>query len=309
VRRFALIGALAALAAAGSTVGTSAASFTAHKANPANTFTTAADWVAPALTLTAPAAGSYTNDKTPALGGASGKAATDSATVTAKVYSGSTATGTALQTPTVTRSPTTGTWSATATTLADGTYTAQATQSDTAGNTATRANVFTVDTKAPTPVSISAANGGGGAAGRLNAGDTITYRFSEGIEPSTIMAGFAGGATTADVNVGFLNNGTADYFSVIDTANNQTLTLDTSVASIAELVTANLVWPAKLSQSADGTTFTVVLGTAPTSGVATVTNTSHSMAWTAKAGPKDYATNPLTVPANPVTETDGDRDF
>src|SRR6476660_4787042 len=54
-------------------------------------------------------------------------------------------------------------WSTTAGALADGTYTAQAVQSDAAGNmgSSSPANVFTVDTGAPSVVDVSStlANG------------------------------------------------------------------------------------------------------------------------------------------------------
>ncbi|HEX7298603.1 MAG TPA: Ig-like domain-containing protein, partial [Solirubrobacteraceae bacterium] len=107
------------------------------------------DATAPALTLTTPANGSATNDTTPTISGAAGNAATDSSTVTVKIYSGTGTGGTVLQTLTPTRSG--ATWTTTAATLAQGTYTVQATQTDTAGNVATSAaNTFTVDTTAPT---------------------------------------------------------------------------------------------------------------------------------------------------------------
>jgi hypothetical protein len=80
MRSIAAVVALAALAAAGSCVHSSRAAFTAKGRNPANTFTTVADF-APAVTLTAPAAGTYTNDTTPTFSGAAGTATGDSATV------------------------------------------------------------------------------------------------------------------------------------------------------------------------------------------------------------------------------------
>ena len=88
------------------------------------------DATPPAVTLTAPADGSRTNDTTPAYSGAAGNATGDSASVTVKVYIGTTATGgtpcrrarrrAAAATWTVDGSPA----------LAEGTYTAQATQAD-----------------------------------------------------------------------------------------------------------------------------------------------------------------------------------
>ncbi len=105
------------------------------------------DTGAPAVTVTTPAAGSRTRDNTPSLGGAAGNATGDSATVTVKIYAGSTATGTPVQTLPLTRSA--ATWSGTAATLADGTYTVQATQADDVGNSHSDARTFVVDTTAP----------------------------------------------------------------------------------------------------------------------------------------------------------------
>jgi PKD repeat protein len=106
------------------------------------------DTTAPTVTVTTPGAGSVTHDTTPALGGAAGNAAGDSATVTARIYSGTGTGGTLLQTIGVTRSGTS--WSATAAALGAGSYTVQAQQTDAAGNSGLSAPVsFTVDTSSP----------------------------------------------------------------------------------------------------------------------------------------------------------------
>jgi large repetitive protein len=122
--------------------------------NVGNTFTLAQqsftiDSVAPVVSLTAPVNGARTSDTTPTFTGAAGTAAGDLATVTVKIYSGSTTGGTLVQTVNTTASG--ASWLVAAPTpLADGTYTAQASQSDSAGNTGTSsANTFVVDTTAP----------------------------------------------------------------------------------------------------------------------------------------------------------------
>lgn len=298
--------ALAVLAAAGSNVHASRAAFTAKGRNPANTFTTAADFP-PAVTLTAPAAGSYTNDTTPTFSGAAGTAIGDSATITLRVYSGTTATGTAVQTRTATRIG--GTWTTTLTAaLAAGTYTVRAAQADSAGNTGSATVTFTIDTTPPQPATISTANAANGAKGRLDAGDSITYGFSEAIAPASVLSTFGGGSTTADVQVFFSNAGTTDYFALRDSGGQQNVRLDSYVASNAELVTANVTWPATLTQSSDGRSFTVTLGTAPASGVGATANTARNMAWSPKAGPTDRAGNALSF-SGTTAEIDGDVDF
>ena len=98
-----------------------------------------------------------------------------------KIYSGSTATGTAVQThDRHALGHDAGRRRATA--LAQGTYTAQATQTDTSGNTGTSsANTFTVDTTKPTATNIAATNKTGGTAGKIENGDTLTFTYSEPI--------------------------------------------------------------------------------------------------------------------------------
>jgi Big-like domain-containing protein len=151
------------------------------------------DGTAPALTLTTPANGSASTDTTPAISGAAGNAATDSTTVTVKIYNGTGTGGTVAQTLTPTR--TAATWSTTAATLAQGTYTVQATQTDTAGNIATStANTFAVDTTAPS-VTVNQKAGQADPANALPILFTVTFN-----EPVT-------GFTSADVTRGGTSTG------------------------------------------------------------------------------------------------------
>jgi peptidoglycan/xylan/chitin deacetylase (PgdA/CDA1 family) len=110
----------------------------------ANTFTVS-DTTAPTVTLTQPANNASLTTATPTFSGVAGNAPGDSSAVTVKVYSGSTATGTPVQTLTATRQAD-NSYSVTATTsLSNGTFTAQAQQSDAAGNTgSSSANKFTI---------------------------------------------------------------------------------------------------------------------------------------------------------------------
>ena len=103
MKTLAVIGSLAALLVAGHAVGTSRAAFTAHDQF-SGSLGTAADWVAPSVTLTAPADDSYTKSTSVTLSGAAGNASGDATTVTLEVYSGSTVSGTPVLTRSVTRS-------------------------------------------------------------------------------------------------------------------------------------------------------------------------------------------------------------
>ena len=91
------------------------------------------DQTAPTVSLTAPANSSALSTDEPTFSGSAGLAAGDLPTITIKIYSGSSATGTLVQTLTTTG---VGSYAVAPTTpLANGTYTAQASQSDDAGNT------------------------------------------------------------------------------------------------------------------------------------------------------------------------------
>ena len=115
------------------------------------------DATSPGVTLTGPSTAPG-NDRTPTLRGAAGNQSGDSATVTVRLYAGSSVSGSPLQTLPATRSG--GSWSIEPATLADGTYTAQAEQTDTAGNTATTApRSFSIDATAPNTALSSGPSG------------------------------------------------------------------------------------------------------------------------------------------------------
>jgi hypothetical protein len=108
------------------------------------------DTVAPLVTLDQPAPGSTTDDPTPDLSGAAGNQPGDSTVVTMRIWLGSSATGSPLQSKAINADSVTRAYSVTADTLADGTYTARAEQSDLAGNSGKSSlSTFTIDTAAP----------------------------------------------------------------------------------------------------------------------------------------------------------------
>lgn len=303
---------LAALAAAGHGVGASKAAFVAPTKSNAATFAAAADWVAPGVTLTAPADASYSTTTSVTVSGAAGTAAGDSTTVTLNIYSGTAATGTPVLTRSVT--PSGATWSTSVTTLGQGTYTAQATQADSAGNTAKSATrTFTIDTTAPTRASISAANGTG-TPGHLDAGDAITFTYSEPMLASSILSGWSGASGTPVV-VRFFTAAN-DAFTVLDGSSLANVKLDAGTTggggvSLASpnYVTGQVNFTATLTQSADKRSFVVTLASPDNaSRIAATPVTARNMVWTPKAGPTDLAGNALASTAT-YTETDSDQDF
>lgn len=314
MRRAGALIVLAVLAVASASVVGSGAAFTATIANPASTFATAADWTAPAVTLTAPADDATTNT-TPTFSGAAGTASGDASTITVDIFSGATAAGAPVQTGTATRSG--ATWTTTATTLTAGTYTVRVTQTDGEGNTGTATRTFTVDAGKPKPTMVSAVNGGAGAAGRLNQGDKITYTFSEPIAPTSVLSSFT--SSSAAVIVRFYDDSSnyGDSFTVLDASGQATVKLDAGsfwgidggVFTGRNYVTDTVSFAATMTRSADGRSFTVVLGRPDfASRIVAGPAAAADMTWAPKTGPTDLAGNALAN-TNWITESDEDREF
>jgi hypothetical protein len=83
----------------------------------------------------------------------------------------------------------------TAGTLTAGTQSVTVTATDAAGNAAVVTGTVTADATAPTPVSFSTTNVAGGTAGKAEAGDTFTMRWSEEMDPATLYTGWSVGST------------------------------------------------------------------------------------------------------------------
>lgn len=291
---------LAAVLAAAAAVQGSHATFTASRTNASSTFA-AASHFPPPVTLTAPTAGATTGP-TPTLSGGAGSATGDGTIITVKIYSGSSATGTAVQTLTPSRSS--ATWTTIASALTSGTYTAQATQTDSAPSTGTSAPVtFTVDATKPTAVSVVAANKTGGTAGKIEAGDTITFNYSEPITAASVWSTWGGSST--NVKLRFSGSGN-DSFTVLDMSNNATIALG-SVATNADYVNVNpTTFTSTMVRSADGASIIVTLGTP--ANVSPTANVGRNMSWRVGAGIKDLYGNTIATPAT-YNQTDTGVDF
>jgi hypothetical protein len=143
--------------------------------------TISVDGTAPGLALSSP--GAATADQAAPIAGTAGIASGDPASVDLTIFSGSTATGSPVESLGATPVLPGGAFSATPSpALAEGTYTARATQTDDVGNQATATRTFIVDTTAPTvavgtpadgatyaegatmPADFSCADGGSGVA-------------------------------------------------------------------------------------------------------------------------------------------------
>jgi hypothetical protein len=161
------------------------------------------------------------------------------------------------------------------------------------------------DWVAPTATSIAAANKGGAGttAGKLGSGDTITFTFSESIDPASILSGWSGASTA--VRVRFADASSNDTLTVQDSGGGTTVKLGT-VTTGGNYVTANANVTSTMARSPDGKSVVVTLGT-PTS-VSPLAVGARNMSWALVAGPKDVAGNALVTPATRA-ENDSDVDF
>jgi hypothetical protein len=162
----------------------------------------------------------------------------------------------------------------------------------------TSVSSFTYDTTAPTiPVAVTTGNVAGGTVGKAEPGDTVTYTFSEPMDPTSILAGWDG--TSTSVVVAFLNNagaGGGDRLLVTDPSFNQIMgTFDLgSAAYVSGLVTFGQSGTAS-TMVMSGSTITITFGSVNTpASVGTVT-TGGTTLWTLPGTlPSDRAGNAVT---------------
>ena len=120
-------------------------------------------------------------------------------------------------------------------------YTVAAT--DGAGNATTSGSAsVTVDNTVPAATDVQTANAAAGTVGHAEAGDTITFTFSEPMEPISFLAGWTGAGTSVTVR---LNNvAAADTVRVFNAANTTALPFGTVALGRTDYTTANRTFTA-----------------------------------------------------------------
>jgi hypothetical protein len=204
--------------------------------------------------------------------------------------------------------------------LSEGTKAFTVTATDKAGNAKTFSAGVTVDNTPPKAADIQSANGGA-TVGRAEEKDSITYTFSEPVEPESILAGWNGSAT--NVVVRMVDNGLLglaagnDELIVNNAANTAALPLGTVNMGSGEYVTSLLggglggsiffgATGTASSMTMSGNTVTITLGTYSAESILVgriTATTAGSMIWTPVATPFDRAANPMS--AGPVTQSGG----
>jgi hypothetical protein len=183
----------------------------------------------------------------------------------------------------------------------------------------------TVDNTAPTATDISTGNAAGGNHGFAEIGDTITFTFSEQMDPQSILAGWTGAST--NVVVELIDGGCtlvlcpADSFKIYDAAYSALLPFGTvSLGNDGYYGCANLAVICGKTPTAFGAsgtastmlqsnnTITITLGTR-SGGNGTVNDlgSNSNMAWDSTTTPYDAAGN--TASGNTFTESDSDFEF
>ena len=207
--------------------------------------------------------------------------------------------------------------------LAAGTQTYSITSTDVAGNTRTQTGfTVTVDNTAPSASDIQTANKAGGTQGLAEAGDTITFTFSERVDPSSVLSGWTG--TSANVVVRLVDGGCVlgvslicsnDTFAVYDATNTTQLALGNlslgrgdyngTLLGTASTVTFGASGTAS-TMVQSGSTITVTLGTA--SRTADTAGGTGTMVWSPSSSAYDAAGNASTTTS--ATESGAaDKDF
>jgi hypothetical protein len=193
------------------------------------------------------------------------------------------------------------------------------TATDAAGNASTVNGTATIDNVVPTASDIQTTNRSGGTVGLAEAGDTITYTFSEPIDPQSILAGWSGSATNVVIRIfdnGLLGLATGnDELFVYNAANTATLPFGAVNMGRSDYVSGVLGGVITFGASGtassmvmSGNTVTITLGTYGTEGLIVTRGTAAgtgAMIWTPVATPYDRAGNVIST--TPVTQSGAAR--
>lgn len=177
--------------------------------------------------------------------------------------------------------------------LSEGAYTYSVSAADAALQCRTASYTVTVDNTPPLATDVNPINGDkGNKSGKPEEGDYISYRFSEMIDPESLLPGWIGFAGTANVVVRITDNGSNDYLTVWDATNTVQLPLG-SVDLAQDYVTTDTTWGASGTPSRlyhFDTILQVHLGTQ--AGTTRQATEDATAVWTPSAAATDRAGNP-----------------
>lgn len=145
-----------------------------------------------------------------------------------------------------------------------------------------------VDSTRPTATSLITANKAGGTAGLAETGDSITYVFSEPMEPESILAGWTGTGTAVTLRLLNANGGGGDRVQIWNAANTAQLPFGTVRLGSTGYTTTSINFT-NSTMTISGSSITVVLGTP--SGAGTTAVVSSNTRWNPSTTATDWAGN------------------
>jgi hypothetical protein len=163
------------------------------------------------------------------------------------------------------------------------------TATDVSGNTGSFTGSVTMDNTVPTATNIQTTNAG--TVGKAETGDTITYTFSEAMDPNSILALWTGASTLVTLH---LNQAVTDTVTIFNSANTAQLPIGSVSLGGTGFVTANRTFT-NSTMVMSGSTITITLGTA--SGATTTQGANNNMVWTPAAAATDLAGNACALTA------------
>jgi hypothetical protein len=203
--------------------------------------------------------------------------------------------------------------------LSEGSKSYSVSATDNASNGPTQASFsVTVDNTAPGGTNVQASNGGA-TAGTAEPGDTVTFSFSEPIDPASVLSGWTGSST--GVVVRLLNGGllptTADTVQIWNASNTAQLPL-----GVITLSTGTYVGGTSASDSAlfgatgtasamvmSGSTITITLGTDGGSQAASAGVLPGAMSWVPAAAATDRGGNATSTATVAESTPPSDTEF
>jgi hypothetical protein len=175
------------------------------------------------------------------------------------------------------------------------------TATDVSGNAGSFSGSVTVDNTVPTASNVQTTNAG--IVGKAEIGDTITYTFSEAIDPNSILALWTGASTPVTLH---LNQAAgSDTVTIFNSANSAQLPLGSVALGGTGFVTASRTFTGS-TMVMSGSTITITLGTA--SGATTTQGANSTMVWTPSTTPTDLSGNACTA-ATATESGPADIDF
>lgn len=190
--------------------------------------------------------------------------------------------------------------------LAEGPHAYSLTLTDAAGNGETETGfAVEVDNKAPTASDVQTTNHST-TVGLAQAGDAITYTYSEPPDPTSILSGWNGAATSVVVH---LNNATNDTVTVFNATNKTQLNLGSVNLGRGDYTGSSITFGASGTASTmvlSGNSVTITLGTQ--SAAASTAGGTGTMVWTPSASATDRAGNAAST-ATATESGAADKEF